>query len=478
MARLASHFQTVTTSILRSPTKLCAAGLVLYTFVCAISYIASVIASGFSLKAEAGLSFLCVVVAGYLFLIAGSIFMRSNRLHLFVSLSWVFIFLFVLLNTNFDLVELLHYGDKGQLAGQLAKGVIFTRWLGGAAILDWLFIGVWQSPFLIDVIPVALKSADAFVKAMGSLTMAAFSVALATTYLKGMRLRVLLPMALPIYWMFASGYDEYYPFVTGIYTLFLVYLLNEPAENLNPVKLGIFAALLTVFYIPFALLCLAVLAVFMILFPKKGVTAATCSVIAFIVFLNLFWPAGVDSYFRNLYGAMNLGDAATGIYRYLGNVANQHSIFFSWRYALSPEHLGDLAYMFFWSGSAITIIITGLCLLYHSLFYFDRQKIIRPTSSRNLLREIDKRVWLGLAILVQQIHYFIFMIPKLGPRQDVDLFFSVFVSMVCLLGAALDRLLRQNHDRSSWVYLVLCAVVGNAVIAGFFLLDVGIPAVY
>ena len=477
MARLANSLKVATTAIVRPPTRLGVAGLLLYTAVCAMAYSTSIIASAFTLKVEAGLSFLCVVIAGYAFLTCYSTFQRFNRVDLFVSLSWVFVFLFVLLNSNFGLVELLGYGDKKHLAGGVVSGIARAKWLGGTAILDWLFAGVWQSPFMMDVIPVALRSADAFIKVVGSLTMAAFSIALTMIYLKGTRLRVLLPMTLPVYLMFASGYDEYYPFVAGLLALFLVYLLNEQIENLDPIHLGILAALLPVFYIPFALLSLAVLAIYLILFPRRGVTAAVTSLIASIVFLNLFWPEGVGSYFRNLYSTLNFGDVNTVFRRYIGHAANQHSIYFSWRYALSSEHLRDLAYMFFWSGSAITIITIAVGVLYHALSSPNRQKIIRRVSSRNLLREIDKRVWFGLAILGQQIHYFIFIIPKLGPRLDVDLFFSVFISIACLLGAILDKLLCQNKNRSGWIYLVLCSVTGNAVVAIFLLLDVGIPFV-
>ena len=51
----------------------------------------------------------------------------------------------------------------------------------------------------------------------------------------------------------------------------------------------------------------------------------------------------------------------------------------------------------------------------------------------------DVRLWMALAIIALHLHYLLFMIPKLGPVQDIDLFFQVFVVLAFFAGYVWGR---------------------------------------
>jgi len=67
---------------------------------------------------------------------------------------------------------------------------------------------------------------------------------------------------------------------------------------------------------------------------------------------------------KALHLTLNLGDANTGFARYVGQAAGADSIFFKWSYALSLDHLKDLLFMGWWSGSlptlAAALVLTSL----------------------------------------------------------------------------------------------------------------------
>jgi len=90
---------------------------------------------------------------------------------------------------------------------------------------------------------------------------------------------------------------------------------------------------------------------------------------------------------------------------------------------------------------------------------------------------LDRRVWLALAIAAQQGWWALLMIPKLGPRQDVDLFFSAYLTAAFLVGTLLDRLVGRSASRSRNVLFVSAAALGAAAASLAFLAVGGIPAV-
>ncbi|MEQ5801238.1 hypothetical protein [Halomonas sp. H10-9-1] len=116
----------------------------------------------------------------------------------------------VLINTLGGGVSLVSYGDAGYLPMVIAEGERFSRWLLGTAVLS-------------DAYPAAHAllgvSAAQWVEVLGGLVMAAFTVAIMVTS-RG-RLAYLFPLMTPMWMVFSSGYDEYYPFIAGVYVYFL-----------------------------------------------------------------------------------------------------------------------------------------------------------------------------------------------------------------------------------------------------------------
>ena len=76
-------------------------------------------------------------------------------------------------------------------------------------------------------------------------------------------------------------------------------------------------------------------------------------------------------------------------------------------------------------------------------------------------------------VLLMQIHYLVFMIPKLGPSNDVDLFFSVYFTLAFVVGLVLDTRLTDESKAVSTRYLILSAAAGGSIPALLFNLLAG-----
>jgi hypothetical protein len=50
----------------------------------------------------------------------------------------------------------------------------------------------------------------------------------------------------------------------------------------------------------------------------------------------------------------------------------------------------------------------------------------------------DARTWLGAALLTWHMAYLTMMIPRLGPTNDIDLFFPCFLTVAFVAGTLLD----------------------------------------
>ena len=87
----------------------------------------------------------------------------------------------------------------------------------------------------------------------------------------------------------------------------------------------------------------------------------------------------------------------------------------------------------------------------------------------------DVRLWMALAIIALHLHYLLFMIPKLGPVQDIDLFFQVFVVLAFFAGYVWDAL-QNNRDRKGCLQFVLVSImIGYSMAVLNILLFIGLP---
>ena len=99
---------------------------------------------------------------------------------------------------------------------------------------------------------------------------------------------------------------------------------------------------------------------------------------------------------------------------------------------------------------------------------FELRRLAKHGLARAVLR--DARTWLGVFVLCWQFYYFTFMIPKIGPTRDVDLFWPTFTVTAFLAGRLLDA-----SDRPRLHFALLCAVAGSAIVTTVYLSWIGLP---
>jgi hypothetical protein len=287
------------------------------------------------------------------------------------------------------------YGDGAAIPGFLQNGYVYPRWPLGMLALVTAYT-VWPA------MPLEIIAASAM---------------LVSTWLLLQRwpnrLAVLLPMLTPVWWLFSSGYVEYYPFVAGAWIAALAWLFEKPLRTHDGRECGVIAGLLFSLYVGFAGLAALVTAIK----PKRALPWAA---ITAAVLLTVCYPAGLPAFTRQLLAEMNFGEAHTMYRLYQGHSAGESSIFFRTGYALSWPHLKDLLYMATFGGGPLTFIMFGAA----------------AWRARSLAR--DARVLAGAVLVAWQIYYFVFMIPKMGPLVDVDLFFTTYLTVAFMAGAMLD----------------------------------------
>lgn len=182
----------------------------------------------------------------------------------------------------------------------------------------------------------------------------------------------------------------------------------------------------------------------------------------FLLLIVLAWPAGVADYFRHLYPTLNLGDINTAFQRYLGKAASTTSIFLATRYALSAQHLLDVAYMWFWGGGWVATVLLAI----------GGARLLIQCSTH---KRWTGQVWLAAAIIASQLYYLFFMIPKIGPTGDFDLFFPTFVVIAFFAGLAFDRLAELQEHHHDQALTSTAALFGNTVMLLMFILRGQIP---
>jgi hypothetical protein len=139
------------------------------------------------------------------------------------------------------------------------------------------------------------------------------------------------------------------------------------------------------------------------------------------------WPEGVVSFFHTLHGLLNLGESHLHP-RYVGHVAGATSPMLAVGFATSAAHLREVAYQLAWGGGWWSLpLLAGSTLAVLSGADAGRRVALR-----------DARVWLGLLLVAWQVYYLLFMVPRLGVVEDIDLFFSTYLVLAFLAGRVLD----------------------------------------
>jgi hypothetical protein len=165
---------------------------------------------------------------------------------------------------------------------------------------------------------------------------------------------------------------------------------------------------------------------------------------------------------------MNWGETNTFFERFQGKSAGPNSIFFSTQYALSPEHLKDVVYFCFWGGVFIFLALVVIGIIW---------AVWQTIRSGQLLYWLNTNLGLALSTIFFLAYYVIFMIPKLGIPQDVDLFSFAYVLFAFFAGYLWDWLLHDKPYRLSANFFLTAFVLGESLALLVFLAKIGLPSI-
>ncbi len=313
------------------------------------------------------------------------------------------------------------YGDGGSLATFINESNPFSRWLLGSTALIDLFGLV--NHFVLSI------SAQQFVVVASSTCMCISTIAVLRSY--GNKTYVILPLTTPIWIAFSSGYDEYYPFIVGFFLLVALWICVKSVEEFSYVRVAL-TGVIPALYVGFAPLAVFALAKTLRKAKslKESVIGIALSAFAYVVAVEVGWPAGHSNYLAVLSDNMNLGDTRS-IHSYEGTALSSRSPFYSLESVFSFFHVRDMLFNAFFSGG-----IAGLLILV-VIFVYLKTKLSASLSAG--LHDHQPNI-LAMAFVLWNVFYFIFMIPKLGPIADIDLFFASNLVFTIWCGVLLEKL--------------------------------------
>ena len=374
------------------------------------------------------------VLVAYVHILYGQLF--AKRRSIFIVLVPASFLLLAIIEKLLNADLFANYGDDGQITGLLEAGVPFCRWLIGTSILVKLF-KFFQ--LFYDAL-----SAKVFAEISGAIIM--FSLSTFLIARRRTQAMIILPLTTPVWVLFCLGYNEYYPFIAGIFVLVSIWLINrKPSEQLF--FWAAVAGLLPVVYVGFV--PLAGLVIIKLFFHRKSLLgfASNLLISAAVVVLSakFAWGGTLSSLLERLKSDLLIGDRGA-VDEYIGKALPNIPGTFKIPYAFSFWHFQDLAFIALFSG--------GLAFL---LFWIPFGSL----STKNYvlkLKNFRTDSLLLLLLVVSHLIFLLFYIPKLGPTRDIDLYFSTVLSISICLGARLDQLFDSNNidfrDRARTVSLI------------------------
>jgi hypothetical protein len=352
------------------------------------------------------------------------------------------------------------YGDGALFARFVADGRAVPRWLIGSAAAVAAHAALWDLPPVYAHLPEPLRSPSSFLAVLGSVVMVLGTWALVQRW-RG-RLCVVLPLLTPVWVLFASGYVEYYPLIAAPFVATLAWLFERPLEDRTPEQIGLLAAVLPLLYVGFLPTACLMMAAWIAVRPARALQAAVVAVAVAAVTIAVCWPEGLASYFRTLYSVLNFGDAHLPP-RYAGQVASPTSIMFAVDAVWSWPRAREVAYLLVWGGGwwSLPVMVAATCRAWHAI------------DSRRGAALRDVRTWLGAALVTWHLYYLAFMVPRLGPTADVDLFFPTYLTVAFVAGLLLDT--TRTARTPTWAAATLACALAALACVGPWLVWFGLP---
>lgn len=294
------------------------------------------------------------------------------------------------------------------------------KYLVGISVLRFVYESIWLSSPVGAVLPPYLQNPQSFLSIFGILCTAISSMFLLMA--SRAQLRVILPLLTPIWMLCSTGYIEYYPFIAGPFLGVLWYLFAQPLGNRSPYVVGTLCALLAGVYLGFVPFSGFILTAYACSGRIRFLKAVASFFIAFMILVASFWSGGVASYFAGLYSDANVGAKNVVFEPYLHLIASDSSIFFKNEYVWSLAHGLDVLRMAF--------LGAGIAPLYCFTFFAMR------STKASLPAGLPILSWI---LFVWSLFYIMYMVPKLGPLRDVDLFFSIYLIFAFFSGLFVEQ---------------------------------------
>lgn len=378
------------------------------------------------------------------------------------TILWIVLGGTLLLNQLVGWLPIRRYGDWRAFERYIAEGEVLARWLAGNALLNAAHRA------LVDWAGLApgRQTAALFLRCAATALTTLSAILLLRRWPR--RLMVILPALTPIWLLFAAGHAEYYPFVAGLWLFTLAWAMDRPLAERSPLAVGALAALLfPLAYLGYAPQAALLILAYALAAPRRAPVALVAAVGTATVGILLLWPGSPAEFLASLGASVGSDTAARLSFpAYAGRAASPDSIFFSWSYALSPGHLWDLLLMQSLAGGVWMplLALTGLGL---TLRRWD------PAAARALR---DPRTLFLVAVCVWQAGYFVRMLPLLGPIQDIDIFFSCYLTLAFTAGLLLDRAAGapRGRRRLRIAPLAIAACLGGTLVALPSLLVTGV----
>ena len=374
------------------------------------------------------------VLVAYVHILYGQLFAKHRSIFIVLVPASFLLLAIIEKLLNADLFT--NYGDDGQITGLLEAGVPFSRWLIGTSVLVKLF-KFFQ--LFYDAI-----SAKVFAEISGAIIMFFCSTFLIIR--RRTQAMIILPLTTPVWILFCLGYNEYYPFIAGIFVFVSIWLIDKkPSERLF--FWAAIAGLLPLVYVGFV--PLAGLVIIKLFFHRKSLLGFTSNLLisAAVVVLSakVAWGGTLPSLLERLKSDLLIGDRGA-VDEYIGKALPNIPGTFKIPYAFSFWHFQDLAFIALFSGGVVFL-----------LFWLPFGSVLTKNYVLKLKNFRTDSLMLVLLVIFH-LASMLFFIPKLGPTRDIDSYFSTVLSVSICLGARLDQLFDSNNinfrDRARTVSLI------------------------
>jgi len=376
---------------------------------------------------------------------------KSSRPFKWFGLLYLLLFSGVMVNIMVIKFHLANYGDVGTLSGMIAHNQVYPRWMLGTGILGFVIHHV-SFPFFSSGDDLLL------IRTLSALVMC-FSTAL-FLFVFPKRMSLVLAFTSPFWLLLCSGYDEYYPFIAPLFILFLLVLSAKMDHRFSAVLVGLFAAIIGMTYTGFLPLAIILLFVYMIWRGfRRALVATLVCIAASLGLIILFYGTDFAAIWHNFQINLNIVDPE----KFPGQ-SMKWMTFFKPVFAFGAENFNRMFLEFFWTGSFpyLLLILGGGAAL-----------LVKRSSSDNTRAGI----FLGLFLLYQLL-YFVFMIPQLGVVDDIDLYFSFYLTLAFTAGWLLDRIGERLDDlrRKSLQLAGFSFCAGSTAVVTLYLLFLGLYA--